>query len=521
LAKYFLTCAIDYATADPHQGHAFEKIGADVIARYHRLRGDDVHFLVGMDEHGQKVAQTAVERKVSPQELVDAVAESTEQIWTQLEISYDQFIRTTDPAHKAGVRQLIELIFENSPDDFYEKAYAGWYCVGCESFKQENEIADGKCILHPTRVLEWVEEKNWFFRLSAYTDRLKKLVSSEDFLQPRSRRNEILSLLDSGLEDISASRSRFSWGVPFPRKGSHGEDQTTYVWFDALPNYLTATGFPNPDYETLWPADLHVIGKDITRFHAVIWPAMLMSAGIAVPKRIWVHGFVLVGGARVSKSSGGNLNLRDAIGRFGPDAFRYFLLREVPFDGDGNFSWERFEERYNADLANAFGNLASRTISMVERYCDGVVPQGERNEIDEADDADLQTYHASIGPRGFLLHEALKAVWLTISRANEYVDRQAPWKLAKDPANRGQLEKVLASLVRQLARQAVYLWPFMPAKSEELWRSLGAKGSPTETRFSGLQGIDPTGWKIQKGPSLFPKEERSEAKEERPASKKK
>jgi methionyl-tRNA synthetase len=366
-----------------------------------------------------------------------------------------------------------------------------------------------------------VEEKNWFFRLSAYTDRLKKLVSSEDFLQPKSRRNEILSLLDSGLEDISASRSRFSWGVPFPRKGSHGEDQTTYVWFDALPNYLTATGFPNPDYETLWPADLHVIGKDITRFHAVIWPAMLMSAGIAVPKRIWVHGFVLVGGARVSKSSGGNLNLRDAIGRFGPDAFRYFLLREVPFDGDGNFSWERFEERYNADLANAFGNLASRTISMVERYCGGVVPPGERNEIDEADEADLQTYHASIGPRGFLLHEALKAVWLTIARANEYVDRQAPWKLAKDPANRGQLEKVLASLVRQLARQAVYLWPFMPAKSEELWRSLGGEGSPTETRFSGLQRIDPTGWKIHKGPSLFPKEERSEAKEERPASKKK
>ena len=507
MAKYFLTTAIDYATADPHQGHAYEKIGADVIARYHRLMGDDVHFLVGMDEHGQKVAQTAAERRVSPQELVDAVADSTEEIWGLLGISYDQFIRTTDPAHKAGVKRLIEQIFENSPNDFYEKAYAGWYCVGCESFKQDNEIVDGKCILHPTRTLEWVEEKNWFFRLSAYADRLKKLVSSEQFLQPKSRRNEILSLIDSGLEDVSASRSRFSWGVPFPRKSSGGDVQTTYVWFDALPNYLTATGFPNPDFAKLWPADLHLIGKDITRFHALIWPAMLMAAGLEVPKRIWVHGFVLVGGTRVSKSAGGNLDLRDAIGRFGPDAFRYFLMREIPFDGDGSFSWERFGERYNADLANAFGNLASRAISMVERYCDAVIPKGERNEIDEADAKDLEAYHASIGPRGFLLHDALRAVWLTIARANEYVDRQAPWKLAKDPALRAELESTLATLMRQLTRQAVYLWPFMPNKSEELWKALGAPGSVGEMRFIGLEKLNPTGWRVQKGPSLFPKKE--------------
>ena len=507
MAKYYLTTAIDYATADPHQGHAYEKIGADVIARYHRLRGDDVHFLIGMDEHGQKVAQTAAERKVSPQELVDAVAESTEEIWGRLGISYDQFIRTTDPAHVAGVRRLLELIFENSPGDFYEKAYAGWYCVGCEAFKQDNEIVDGKCILHPTRTLEWVEEKNWFFRLSAYADRLRKLVSSEEFLQPKTRRNEILSLIDSGLEDVSASRSRFSWGVPFPRPVSGGEIQSTYVWFDALPNYLTATGFPNPDYEKLWPADLHLIGKDITRFHALVWPAMLMAAGLAVPKRIWVHGFVLVGGSRVSKSTGGNLDLRDAIGRYGPDAFRYFLMREVPFDADGNFSWERFEERYNADLANALGNLASRTISMVERYCDGTVPGGEPNEIDAADRTDLEGYHDSIGPRGFLLHDALKAVWLTVGRANEYVDRQAPWKLAKDPADRRALETTLASLIRQLARQAVYLWPFMPGKAEELWKSIGAPGSPATARFDDLHRLDPTGWKVMKGPSLFPKAE--------------
>ena len=506
MARYFLTCAIDYATADPHQGHAFEKIGADAIARYHRLLGDEVHFLVGMDEHGQKVAQTAADRKVSPQELVDAVAESTEEVWGMLGISFDQFVRTTDPAHKAGVRRLIELIFENSPDDFYEKAYAGWYCVGCEAFKQDNEISDGKCVIHPTRTLEWVEEKNWFFRLSAYTDRLKKLVSSEEFLQPKSRRNEILSLLDSGLDDISASRSRFSWGVPFPRPVSSGDPQTTYVWFDALPSYLTATGFPNPDYERLWPADLHVIGKDITRFHAVIWPAMLMAAGLAVPRRIWVHGFVLVGGSRVSKSAGGNLDLREAIRKYGPDALRYFLLREVPFDGDGNFSWERFDERYNADLANALGNLASRTISMIERYCDGVVPRGASNEIDAADEQDLDGYHASMGgARGFLLHEALKSVWQTVSRANEYVDRQAPWKLARNPESRAELESTLASLVRQLARQALYLWPFIPRKAEELWTALGAPHGLTDVGFAGIKKIDPTGWHTRKGLLLFPK----------------
>jgi methionyl-tRNA synthetase len=435
------------------------------------------------------------------------VAESTEEIWKLLGISYDQFIRTTDPAHKAGVKRLIEQIFEKSPDAFYEKAYAGWYCVGCEAFKQDNEIIDGKCILHPTRTLEWVEEKNWFFRLSAYSDRLKALVSTDEFLQPKTRRNEILSLIDSGLEDVSASRSRFSWGIPFPRKGSAGDVQTTYVWFEALPNYLTATGFPNPDFEKLWPADLHLIGKDITRFHALIWPAMLWAAGLEVPKRIWAHGFVLVGGSRVSKSTGGNLDLRDAIGRFGPDAFRYFLMREIPFDGDGSFSWERFVERYNADLANAFGNLASRAISMVERYCDGVIPKGARNEIDDADAKDLEAYHASIGQRGFLLHEALRAVWLTIARANEYVDRQAPWKLAKDPALRAELENTLATLMRQLTRQSVYLWPFMPNKAEELWKSLGAPGSVGAMRFNGLDDLSPTGWRVDKGPSLFPKKE--------------
>ena len=508
MARFYLTTAIDYSNGDPHLGHAYEKIGADVIARYHRLRGDDVHFLVGMDEHGQKVAQTAQARGVAPQALVDEIAQSFQRTWARLGISNDQFMRTTSPEHKRGVQALIERIFERSPEAFFEKSYRGLYCVGCEAFKQESEVVDGKCVLHPTRTLEEVEERNWFFRLSAHADFLREHIrQNPHFVQPESRRNEILGLLDQGLEDVSASRSRFEWGVPFPRPLSTGEVQTTYVWFDALPNYLTATGFPAAGYERRWPAQLHVIGKDITRFHTVIWPAMLRAAGLPLPERVWAHGFVHLGGERFSKSAGVTLELGEAIDRYGPDAFRYFLLREVPWDADGNFSWERFEERYNADLANAFGNLASRAISMVEKYFDGVVPAGRPNEVDAADAADLERYHAAMeGRSGFLLHEALRQVWLTVSRGNEYVDRQAPWKLAKDPASRGELENTMATLMRQIARQAVALSPFMPDKAEELWRQLGAPGRVADERFEGLPSIDATGWKVARGAPLFPKE---------------
>ena len=503
--KFYLTTAIDYANGDPHLGHAYEKIGADAIARYHRLKGDDVHFLMGMDEHGQKVAQTAASRGLTPQQQVDEVDAAFESMWKLLSISYDQFIRTTAEDHKAGVRALIKRIFDNNPDDFYEHSYSGWYCVGCESFKQASEIVDGKCVLHPTRTLEWVEERNWFFRLSKYTEFLKRLHRDRpQFLQPETRRNEILSLLDQGLEDISASRSRLAWGVPFPAPLSTGEPQTTYVWFDALPNYLTATGFPAKSWKDRWPAQLHVIGKDITRFHTVIWPAMLQAAELPLPEQVWAHGFVLLAGERFSKSAGVKLDLHEAIARYGADAFRYFLLREVPFDADGNFSWERFEERYNADLANALGNLASRVTSMVERYCGGVVPEGGRTNVDDADSADVEAYHDAM--KGYLLHEALAAVWRTVSRANEYVQMQAPWTMAKDPTQRDALETTLASLVRQLARQALGVAPFMPAKAQELWTQIGGPGQLAEQRFEHLAALDVSGWRVRKGEPLFPKE---------------
>ena len=507
MPKFYLTTAIDYANGDPHLGHAFEKIGADAIARYRRLSGDDVHFLMGMDEHGQKVAQSDADRGVAPQAIVDEVAATFEATWRRLDISYDQFIRTTNPAHKAGVVALIERIAERNPDDFYLKTYEGWYCVGCELFKRENEIVDGKCVLHPTRELQWTQERNWFFRLTRYQPFIERLFAERpDFLRPESRRNEILGLLEQGLEDISITRSRLSWAIPFPLRVQDEEPQGTWVWFDALPNYLTATGFPDAAYSGRWPAQLHIVGKDITRLHCVIWPAMLESAGIALPEQVWAHGFVNLGGERFSKSAGVRLDLNEAIDRYGADAFRYFLLREVPFDGDGNFSWERFEERYTADLANAFGNLASRAIAMVEKYCGGVVPAGARGEVDAADEADIARYHSAMdGTRGYLPNEALREVWSTVARGNEYVDRQAPWKLAKDPARRAELEATLATLVRQLARQAVLISPFMPAKAEELWAQLGAPGRAREQRLDALSRLDPTSWHVKKGESLFPR----------------
>ncbi|HEX8718344.1 MAG TPA: methionine--tRNA ligase [Gemmatimonadaceae bacterium] len=511
VARFFITTAIDYANGEPHHGHAFEKIGADAIARYHRLRGDDVWFLIGMDEHGQKVAQTAVEQGVTPQQLADRIAASFQAMWCRLGISYDQFIRTTAPEHKTGVRELIERIFQRNPDDFYEKPYHGWYCVGCEAFKQDAEIVDGRCILHPTRTLEWVEERNWFFRLSRYREFLLDHISRhEEFVQPESRRNEILGLLRQGLEDVSASRARFSWGVPFPRPTSDGERQTTYVWFDALPNYWTATRFPGS--RAVWPAQLHVIGKDITRFHCVIWPAMLQAAGLELPERVFAHGFVQLGGERFSKSAGVRLDLGEAVDRHGADALRYFLLREVPFDADGNFSWERFEDRYTADLANAFGNLASRTIAMIERYRGGIVPRASAQAMLHA--AEWMTPHVAayeLAMRHQLLHDALSAAWRMVAWANEYVDRQAPWKMAKDPERAGELDTTLAVLAQVLAWLAIMVSPVMPAKARELWEQLGAPRALSDFVWpSGSDAILPScdvaAWHVHKGPPLFPKD---------------
>lgn len=507
MRRFYLTTAIDYANGDPHLGHALEKIGADVIARYRRLCGDDVHLLIGMDEHGQKVQQTAAKDGIDPQAFTDQIAARFQDTWRKLNVSYDQFIRTTEAHHKAGVAALIRRIAERSPDDFYERSYTGMYCVGCEAFKQDADIVEGKCVLHPTRTLEEVEERNWFFRLSKYQPFLQELLATNpSFCEPESRRNEILGLLAQGLEDISASRARLDWAVPFPLALSNGETQGTYVWFDALPNYLTATGFPDEGYDEKWPADLHIIGKDITRFHVVIWPAMLKAAGLPLPKQVWAHGFVQLGGERFSKSAGVKLDLHEAIDRYGADAFRYVLLREVPFDGDGNFSWERFEERYTSDLANAFGNLASRAMAMVEKYFDGVVPAAERPDVEREDDADVAAYHRAMhGEHGWLLHDGITAVYRMTSRANEYTAATAPWAVAKDATRRDELAQIMASLIRRIATQTVLLSPFMPTKAQQVWSQLGAPGAVADQRLDGLATLDVTGWTVTKGDPLFPR----------------
>ncbi len=502
MARFYITTAIDYANGDPHIGHALEKVGADCIARWRRLQGDDVWFLIGMDEHGQKVAQAATALGISPQELVDRLAARFAGTWDRLMVSRDQFIRTTDPVHKRGVQQLIERIFAQSPDDFYEQSYSGLYCVGCESFKQPADIVDGRCILHPTRVLEAVEERNWFFRLSRYRDFLRDHITKHpEFVQPESRRNEILALLEQGLEDVSASRARLEWGIPFPRPTSDGQRQATYVWFDALPNYWTATLFPGTRAE--WPASLHVIGKDITRFHCVIWPAMLAAAKLPLPRSVWAHGFVYLGGERFSKSAGVKLDLDEAIDRYGPDAFRYVLLREVPWDGDGNFSWERFEERYTSDLADGLGNLASRSLAMVARYREGVVPSAADPEPLDTFGIDVMRSYAEAMDR-LDLRGAAEVAWTLVSRANQYIVENAPWSLAKT-GDDARLDQVLAALVRALARLAVMAWPFIPGKAEELWVLIGAPGSLQAVAWESALAPATAGWNVRKPEGLFPR----------------
>jgi methionyl-tRNA synthetase len=494
---FYITTAIDYANGPPHLGHALEKVGADAIARYHRLKGRPVHFVIGMDEHGLKVAQTAAAQGISPQEWTDRIAEAFRAAWTRLEISNDDFIRTTQPRHRAAVLEMIRRMQESG--DLYKATYAGYYCVGCEAYKSEDELVDGRCPEHPGREISWMEEEDWFFRLSRYQEPLRRLVDETEFVEPPSRRNEVRRMIDE-IKDISVSRSGLEWGIRWPGEPEHA----VYVWIDALTNYLSAAGFPEPGYERLWPANLHVIGKDIVRFHCVYWPAMLMSAGVALPRQVWAHGWMTMGGGKISKSEGVAFTLDDAIERHGPDALRYFILREVPWDGDGSFTRERFDERYTAELANDLGNLASRTLAMVQKYRGGVVPGGARTELDARIDEGVSRYRERMD--ACLLHEGAAAAMSLVADANAFVGESAPWKLAKDPARAAELDAALSSLVRSLAAAAVLLSPFMPAKTEELWQRLGAPGALTSA-LDQLPALDSAGWAVSPGGVLFPRPE--------------
>ena len=494
---FYITTAIDYANGQPHLGHALEKIGADAIARYQRLLGREVRFLMGMDEHGQKVAQSAQTAGITPQEWTDQVAEDFRAAWRLLGISNDDFIRTTEPRHHRAVEAMIVRMREKG--DLFRDTYAGYYCVGCEAYKTEDELVDGRCPEHPNREIEWMEEEDWFFRLSAYREPLLRLLDERpDFVRPASRRNEVRRMIED-IKDISVSRSGLEWGIPWPDDPEHA----VYVWIDALTNYLSATGFPDERYSAVWPADLHVIGKDIVRFHCVYWPAMLMSAGVELPGGVWAHGWMTLGGGKISKSAGVSFSIADAVERYGPDALRYFVLREVPWDADGSFTWERFDERYTAELANDLGNLANRSISMLHRYRGGVVPVADRTDLDERAREVILRYRDRMD--GYLLHEGAAGAFELVSEANGFVESRAPWKLAKDPARAGELDATLASLIRALGVSAVLLSPFMPEKMGELWGQLGS--GTLLPGLDGLDDLDPTGWTATEPRVLFPRPE--------------
>jgi methionyl-tRNA synthetase len=481
-------------------GHAVEKIGADVMARYHRRRGDQVHFVIGMDEHGLKVLQSAERAGISPQQWVDGIAREFLEAWARLGISYDDFIRTTQARHHRGVQEMIRRI--EARGDLYRGTYAGYYCVGCEGYKTREELAVGdggaqRCPVHPSLEVQWMEEENWFFRLSAYTEPLLRLLRERpEFIQPEIRRNEIRKVLEGGLEDISVSRSRLPWGVPWPGDPDH----IVYVWLDALTNYLTAVGFPEEDYRRRWPADVHVIGKDITRFHCIYWPAFLLSAGVELPRTVWAHGFVTYGGRKLSKSDGVGFDLTEAMDRHGPEALRYYLLREVPWSGDGDITRERFDERYTTELANDFGNLASRTLAMIRKYRGGRIPSGEARWLDEACRTAVARYQEAMDAN--LIHLGIATALELASLANGFVEEQAPWALAKDPTRADELDATLASLARGLLVLGTLLHPILPTTMEELLGRLGVAPVPTlaETLTLPLVGLT-----VRQGDPLFPR----------------
>ena len=468
MPRFYLTTAIDYVNSRPHLGTAYEKITADVIARYKRLGGVDTHFVMGNDEHSQNVFRRARELGQEPLAYCDRMEQEFRDVWRALDLSFDDFIRTTQPRHKAAVETIVTRIA--AAGDLYQADYEGWYCVGCEAFKQEKDLVEGLCPIHRTKP-DWIKERNHFFKLSAYRDRLlAHFAEHPEFLQPDVRRNEILRLLDAGLEDISISRAGQSWGIPLPTDPS----SVVYVWFDALINYASAVGLGTDPalFDTWWPADLHVVGKDITRFHAVIWPAMLMSAGLPVPRQVFGHGWVHLRGEKMSKSLGTAIDPLEAAQRFGADALRLFLTKEIPYGADGDFTFERFEERYNADLANNLGNLVNRVTAMGARYRQGhLTPTGSPSRLQDLAATTVREYGAAMDT--YALHQGVASVFRLLDATNEYLAERAPWTLAKDPANAAALDEVLFTAAESLRLATVLLGPVMPASTQAILARLG------------------------------------------------
>jgi methionyl-tRNA synthetase len=472
--SFYITTAIDYVNAQPHLGHAYEKIASDVLARHMRQRGEDVFFLTGTDEHGEPVADAARAQGIEPRELADRNAERFKDLVRRLNISNDFFIRTTDPQHGERVQEVLQRVHDNG--HVYKGLYEGWYCPRCADFKVENEILKGNlCPIHEIPLTRESEE-NWFFRLSTFQQPLERLYAERpDFVLPAARFNEARAFIDSGLQDVSLTRARMSWGVPVPWDPGH----VFYVWFDALLNYYTALGYARDGEdltERYWPATYHIIGKDILKFHTVFWPALLMAAGIELPEHVFVHGFLLGSdGRKMSKSLGNVLDPLEVLDELGTDALRFYLMRDVPFGADGAVGMDAVRTRYEAELANEYGNLASRTIAMVLRYRDGAVPAVDRDPALDAELEGLPQEVAALMDRAEPT-VALERIWQRVRRLNRYVEEQAPWQLARDPADAERLDRTLASLVEGLRTVNVLLEPYMPESTAKLRDALGEPG---------------------------------------------
>ena len=506
--KFYVTTAIAYVNDRPGLHHAYEFAGTDALARFHRQRGREVFFLTGTDENATRNERAAKEQGIETRALVDKHAAEFKQMADVWQISYDRFIRTTDPDHIKGVQEFVRRWIAN--DDVYLSTYEGLYCDGCELFYEEADLIDGHCPLHPTREIQRLKEENYFFRLSKYEGKLKQLYRDRpDFCVPEARRNEVVGWLDRGLKDISVSRRNLNWGIPFPDHPDH----VVYVWFDALINYVTGAGFGTDEakFKKWWPCDVHVIGKDITRFHCIFWPAMLMAAGVELPRQVFAHGFLSRGDSRLSRSSGNMIDPIAAAQEWGADAIRYLVLREAPFEKieDSPISTDQFNARFNADLANGLGNLVSRTMKMVETYCEGLVPQpgGEGgSEIALHATADRAVEAHDVAAAQLHFADALAAIFSLVDAANKHYQTTQPWKLVKDPSNDLAVAASLYAGLESLRLVAYLIWPYMPNVADSICRQLGLP-SPAAAPWPDVArwGLLEPGRRVHSGPALFPR----------------